>query len=343
MDIKKLILKKLNKKGELRVSDIVAETGFSRAYVNRFFKELGDSGKIVLVGKSNQVRYLLARRAKFRAAKRRILSAHKIFKNENLSEDVILDEIEQTSGIFYRLPQNIANAIDYAFTEMLNNAIEHSRSKFIEIFIKRERASIRFDIIDRGVGIFNNIMRKKKLKNELEAIQDLTKGKQTTAPKQHSGEGIFFTSKIADILTFQSSTKKLIFHNIIGDIFIRDIKPVKGTKAVFIINLKSKNSLAKVFKEYAGKSFEFGKTKVVIKLYKIDTEYISRSQARRVLSGLEKFKEIILDFKAVDAVGQAFADEVFRVWQARHPLIKIKYENADKNTLFMIKRALIEL
>jgi hypothetical protein len=43
------------------------------------------------------------------------------------------------------------------------------------------------------------------LKNHLEAIQDLLKGKQTTMPKSHSGEGIFFTSKIADNLTISSS------------------------------------------------------------------------------------------------------------------------------------------
>ncbi|MDP3142918.1 MAG: ATP-binding protein, partial [Candidatus Omnitrophota bacterium] len=212
MDVKKLILKNLAKKGELKVSDIVAETGFSRAYVNRFFKELGDNGKIVLVGKSNQARYFLAHRAKFLAAKKRILSAHRIFKNKNLSEDAVLDEIKRTGGIFYRIPKDIVDILNYAFTEMLNNAIEHSQSKFIEIFIKRERAAVRFDVIDKGIGIFSNIMKKKKLKNELEAIQDLIKGKQTTAPKQHSGEGIFFTSKVADILTFQSSAKKLIFH-----------------------------------------------------------------------------------------------------------------------------------
>ncbi len=325
----------------MRASDIVLKTGLSRAYINRFFKELQDEGKVILVGKANQACYLFAHQAGVLAAKRRILNVHRILKNKNLLEDAVLDEIKRSSGIFFKLPQNIARVLDYSFTEILNNAIEHSRSKTIEIFMKREHADIRFDVIDRGVGIFNNIMQKKKLKNELEAIQDLTKGKQTTVPKEHTGEGIFFTSKVADVLTFQSSIKKLIFHNILGDIFIRDIKKVKGTKVTFVIRLNSKNNLTKVFKEYSNKSFEFSRTKVVIKLYKIDTEYISRSQARRVLSGLEKFKEIILDFKSVDTVGQAFTDEVFRVWRTHYPSIRIKYENANKNILFMIKRARI--
>lgn len=340
MNIRELILKKLSRKGEIRVGDIVSEAKFSRAYISRFFKALQDEGKILLVGKANQARYILAHKERALAVKRRILSAHKIFKNKNLSEDAALDEIKQNSGIFLNLPKNVIRILDYAFTEMLNNAIEHSRSETVEIFMRRDRGIIRFDVIDKGIGIFNNIMRKKKLKSELEAIQDLTKGKQTTAPQQHTGEGIFFTSKVADTLTFQSSAKKLIFHNILGDIFIRDIKKAKGTKVTFAINSRSKRSLAKIFQEYSGGSFEFKRTRVIVKLYKMDTEYISRSQARRVLSGLEKFKEIVMDFKGVDSVGQAFADEVFRIWQAHHPAAKITRENANKNILFMIKRAL---
>ncbi|GAH25948.1 unnamed protein product, partial [marine sediment metagenome] len=77
---------------------------------------------------------------------------------------------------------------------MLNNAIEHSESKKVEIIIERRKNNIIFEVRDWGVGIFNNIMNKKGLSSEMDAIQDLLKGKQTTAPSYHSGEGIFFTS-----------------------------------------------------------------------------------------------------------------------------------------------------
>ena len=339
MNVRKLIAERLSKAGEIRAGEVVTKTGFSRAYVNRFFRELQDEGKILLVGRANQARYVLAHKGKVSATKQRILSAHRILRNRNLSEDTVLNEIKQSSGIFLKLPKNTTQILDYAFTEILNNAIEHSRSKTIVIFMKRGRESIRFDVIDQGIGIFDNIMRKKKLKSALEAIQDLTKGKQTTAPKQHTGEGIFFTSKVADVLTFRSSDKKLIFNNIISDIFIKNIKNISGTRVVFVVGVKSKRSLPKIFREFSGEAFEFGRTRVIIKLYKMGTDYISRSQARRVLTGLEKFKEVILDFKGVDTVGQAFADEVFRIWQTRHSDIKIRYEHANDNIIFMIKRA----
>ena len=340
MDIRSLILKKLKRKKEIKVSEIVKETGFSRAYINRFFQLLKNEGKIILLGRANKARYVLAKKETISRAKKLILGVRKILLNKNLSEDSALDEIKRDSGIFLDLPRKVSDIVDYAFSEMLNNAIEHSKSKKIEIQMRRNNTEVTFSVRDFGVGIFNNIIKKKKLKDELEAIQDLLKGKQTTAPGKHTGEGIFFTSKVADSLTIQSSAKKLIFNNILDDIFVREIKKIKGTKVSFMVSVKSKTSLGNVFKKYSEGAFTFNKTITRVFLYKLDSIFISRSQARRILSGLEKFKSIVLDFRKVDTVGQAFADEIFRVWQNRHRNIKIGYVNASKNIVFMIKRAL---
>ena len=339
MDIKNLILKHLKKKREVRVSEIVKETGFSRAYVSRFFQLLKEEGKIILLGRANTARYILASKKKVSQARKSILSIRKILQNKNLSEDLVLDEIKQNTGIYAGLTKNVSGIVDYTFSEMLNNAIEHSKSLKIEIQVQRTASEVVFDVRDWGIGIFNNIKKKKKLKNEFEAIQDLLKGKQTTRPKEHTGEGIFFTSKAGDILVIQSSRKKLIFNNILDDIFIKDVKKTVGTKINFRISLKSKKNLNGVFRKYSDKAFSFAKTETRVSLYKIDTDFISRSQARRIVAGLDKFKKIVLDFRGVDTVGQAFADEIFRVWQNRHSDIEIKHVNVNENISFMINRA----
>ncbi len=143
------------------------------------------------------------------------------------------------------------------------------------------------------------------------------------------------------MLTIQSSKKKLVFHNILDDIFIKDTKKyIKGTKVTFIIGLKSKRKLSQIFREYSGDSFEFSKTKIVVKLYKMGVGYVSRSQARRILSGLDVFEKIILDFSDVEMIGQAFVDEVFRVWQSHHPHVELIPRNANENVSFMINRVL---
>ena len=222
---------------------------------------------------------------------------------------------------------------------MLNNAIEHSRSHNVDVTMKREGDLITFTVVDLGVGIFNNIMKKKHLYSEIDAIQDLLKGKQTTAPEAHSGEGIFFTSKVADRLILQSSKKRLIFDNLVKDVFVRDAKKRRGTKVFFVISLNSGIDLSSVFRQYTDESHEFSKTQVDVKLYKVRADYVSRSQARRILAGLDKFKTVILDFEGIDTIGQAFADEVFRVWPRLHPEMTIIPQNTNENIDFMIRRA----
>lgn len=338
MDLRSLILNKLQKNGEIRTADIAAATGITRTYIKRVLQNLKGEGKILLIGKANQARYVLPNKIHSSATDVSI-TTRRLLKNSGLNEDLVLRDMEQSSAILVGISKNIRQLVEYTFSEMLNNAIEHSQSKKINVVMIRNKEVVRFDIIDHGIGIFNNIRNKRKLHSTLEAIQDLLKGKQTTAPKQHSGEGIFFTSKAADILTIQGSDKKIVFDNLAGDFFIHNIKPIKGTKVVFSINLQSKRNMQQIFKNYSSATYGFTKTSVDVKLYEMGNEYISRSQARRIMFGLEKFKNITLDFKNVQTVGQGFADEVFRIWKNKYPSIHIGVKNANDNVLFMIKRA----
>ena len=339
MDVATKIMSLLQKKREIRSADIVKLTGFSREYVNRFLRELRDDGSIVLIGKANKARYVLADDKIISNIKNGIWSYNRDLKNKNLLEDRILSDIKEKTGIFNDLEKNILDIVDYTFSEMLNNAIEHSRSDIIFVKMKKSVCKIYFQVYDKGIGIFNNLIEKKKLKTEMEAIEDLIKGKQTTAPEAHSGEGIFFTSKMGDNLTIKSSGKTLLFDNIINDVFVENSRAIQGTRVTFSISLVSNKIMKDIFAKYTDDSFEFSKTDVKIRLYKMGTEYISRSQARRVLSGLEKFKYITLDFEGITIAGQAFCDEMFRVWKAKHPNKTIAYKNANDNIDFMIKRA----
>ena len=185
-------------------------------------------------------------------------------------------------------------------------------------------------------------MKKFHLESELNAIQELLKGKETTDPKHHSGQGIFFTSKVADKLVIKSGKKTLVFDNLFdknGDIFIKDSEKFKGTKIKFSLSLKSNRNLKNIFDQFSVGLYDFERTKVIVKLFKGGTNYVSRSEARRITTNLDKFKEVILDFKKVETVGQGFADEIFRVWQTNNPKIKIIIKNANENILFMINRA----
>src|SRR5664280_1271550 len=337
MELRTLILNTIKKQGQVTTADLVGLTGLSRAYAQRFLKTLADEGVLVLMGKANQAHYIHP--SKKGAGNAKPLSVRRIMTNKDLAEDKVLHENKEKSAIFQGIAGNVSSTLEYAFTEMLNNAIEHSTSEKIDVVVMRTATDIRFMVADRGIGIFNNIMKKKRLGTTIEAIQDLLKGKETTAPEAHSGEGIFFTSKIADLLTIKSFEKKLVFDNAQQDIYVKDVKPVRGTRVDFVLGLRSKKKLVDLFDKYTDESFQFSKTGVKVKLYHQDVDYVSRSQARRILTGLEKFKTIELDFKDVTTIGQAFADEVFRIWQAQHKDVKFVIKDANENAMIMIKRA----
>lgn len=340
MDIKGFILKKIRDKGEVRSAEVVKATGFSRAYVNRFFRELEADGRIEAVGRANQARYVRRAPGIVSRAKKSIVRKQLRLANKSLNEDVVLDKLKAETGIWLGLPAKVSAILDYAFSEMLNNAIEHSRSSWISVVILRNERAVLFEVSDNGVGIFQTIKKKWRLSSDWEAIELLMKGKQTTKPAVHSGEGIFFTAKVADRLTIQSAKKKLIFDNVLNDIFVKD-RPgfLPGTKVSFMILLRSQKNLPQVFRQYSDSSFEFSKTEVTVHFYQKGITYVSRSQGRRIVTGLEKFRTVIFDFRRVDAIGQAFADEVFRVWQRQHPRIQFTVKNANENVWFMIKRA----
>jgi hypothetical protein len=81
-------------------------------------------------------------------------------------------------------------------------------------------------------------------------------------------------------------------------------------------------------------------TVVPVRLAKYGTEnLISRPQAKRVLLHVNKFKNVIFDFSEVTVVGQAFADEIFRVYASNHPEIALASINTNYEVKKMITRA----
>lgn len=336
MEFKELILSIALKAGSLQSKEIAEKLHVSRQYAQRVLKELVTQGLLVKLGSTRASLYVLptyADQVQWKYDKR--------FKNMNLAEHTVLEDIESRSQFHRFLSESLRSIFEYAFSEMLNNAIEHSKSKNIHVLVEKRGENLVFFVNDFGIGVFRNIMRKRHLKSELEAIQDLLKGKTTTQPKAHSGEGIFFTSKVADIFSLESFGKKLTINNILKDIFIEEVKPSKrGTKVFFQISCASKKHLNDIFKEYQTDPAEyaFDKTEIQIKLYTLGTVHVSRSQARRVLAGLEKFKSVVLDFDKVPTIGQAFADEIFRVFKNKYPDIRISPISMNETVRFWVER-----
>ncbi|MDO8518269.1 MAG: DUF4325 domain-containing protein [bacterium] len=335
---KEEVLRVAREKRKLKTSDLVAAFGVSRQYANVVINSLLQEGRLLKVGATNNAYYILPE-----LAQKAGIFPSKLFKrlkNSNLAEHEIFADLESQYPPIKQLPENVKSIFIYAFSEMLNNAIEHSRSNDIEVEVSVHNRKLMFVINDFGVGVFRNVMKERKLKNETEAMQDLLKGKTTTAPKAHSGEGIFFTSKAADVFTLQSFGDLMLINNKTHEVLFQK-RPARkrGTKVKFTIDISSTRHLSVIFKKFMSETdYGFSKTEINVRLYALGGVYVSRSQARRILSGLEKFTSITLDFEQVPMIGQAFADEIFRVFKNKYPDIQIQSINMEEGVKFMVDR-----
>ena len=250
---------------------------------------------------------------------------------------------ERIKPLLTNVPTNVLAICAYGFTEILNNAIDHSEAKTITVRCFYTAESVRLNIIDTGVGIFKKIKQAFRLAEEREAILELAKGKLTTDPARHSGEGIFFTSRMVDLFSIWSGELYFTHSRRAGDWLLQvDHSPVLGTNVELVVSLRSILSPKDVFEQYTEPdSLSFSKTHVPLSLAQFGPDnLLSRSQAKRILTRFNRFSEVLLDFAGVDFIGQAFSDEIFRVFQNANPDVKLLTMNANPVVNGMIQRAI---
>ena len=301
----------------------------SRQTVSKYLNELVEKNYIIKNSKGNYTINFY-------------ISESKIYKNKNLEEDIVYDELIKKYEIDKK--NNVKHILVYAFTEILNNAIEHSEGTEISIHYAENYFNIFVIIKDNGIGIFRKIVRDHNLKNENEAIFELKKGKLTSDAENHSGEGIFFTSKVVDYFLISSFNKTFSSGS---DEYFYSIeqnreRTIKGTEVILVLNKNTERTTKEIFDEYTSDDFVFNKTKITVHLAKdyLGHDFVSRSLAKRILMNVEKFKVIVLDFENIDNIGQGFADEVFRVFKNKNPDITIVPINMNEEIEFMINRAM---
>jgi hypothetical protein len=264
----------------------------------------------------------------------------------SLSDKLAEDEVWQEHFDVHLkwLPDNIQRICGYGFTEILNNAIDHSGGSTVLCWANIEANAVVLAIADDGIGIFEKLKLHFALDDHRHAILELSKGKLTTDKARHTGEGIFFTSRMFD--DFFILANHLGFsHSADGDWLI-EVKPKEdpGTHVSMSIDIGSKRTTKEVFDMFADPSSDdltFSKTHVPVVLARHGSnELISRSEAKRVLSRFEGFKEVLLDFAGIEWIGPAFADEIFRVFHLANPEIRIAYVRASESVKQMIDRAI---
>lgn len=259
----------------------------------------------------------------------------KSFDLGGLEEDVVWREVREL--LFAASHSNARDISGYVFTEMLNNAIDHSEGNRVHVSVRDGDESVQFVIKDDGCGVFKKLQSSLGLERTIDSIGELSKGKRTTAPVKHTGEGIFFSSKAATIFMLESTELAWRVDNELSDFTVMKSSVTTGTTVTVTVSKRTSRRLAEIFGEFT-QDYEFVKTRPSVKLFETGLDFISRSEAKRLMQGLEKFEEIDLDFQKVEWVGQGFVDEVFRVWQSEHPDTVLGAINMNQEVEFMVER-----
>ncbi len=296
------------------------EYKLSRTTILKYISELCHENQIGIEGSTRDRIYSLKPSAYFE-------QTYQI--QEKLAEDKIWRN--DIVHLFNSIRENVKAICHYGFTEIFNNAIDHSEGAEIRVEVTIWIDRIIMCIADNGVGIFNKIQKTYDLDDSFHAILELSKGKLTTEPESHTGEGIFFTSRMFDYFGILSD--KYCFGSKEIDILYETDKEVVGTEVYMAISPNSGRTTESVFSKFTSSSDNYGfdKTIVPVKLARYGNEnLVSRSQAKRLMARLEKFKTVIIDFNNIDYIGRAFADEIFRVYVKSHPNIRILTTNDNK-------------
>ncbi len=315
------------------VQTTVRRTKASRQTVQAIMRGLIAAGFVVAPGRTNARRY---------AVNRRLLKEITV-PLAGLEESELWRANFQS---FFDVPGSTSQSLSlFAATEMINNAIDHSDGTIVSVEATRQGEFIRVTITDNGIGIFKRIQDHFHLVDIRHAVLDLTKGKLTTDPSRHSGMGIFFSSRAcAQFAIFANGL--MLTHFASGrDFLFEATESGVGTYVEMDFPLQSDMTLAQLFEQYsADGSSGFDKTIIPLYLTEMGEEIlVSRSQAKRVLARVDRFKEAYIDFTDIALVGQAFADEIFRVFAAAHPDVRLTVTNANADVQKMVLLALVGL
>src|SRR4030065_6507 len=145
------------------------------------------------------------------------------------------------------LPPNVRDIWQYAVTEMVNNAIDHSGSEQVVVELVRDALNTTVYVADEGEGIFLKIQRAFLLYDPREAILELAKGKLTTDPAHHTGEGIFFASKAMDAFDIRSGTLHFMHDEWGADVLLERPADAPGTLVLMRLGHDSARALAAAF------------------------------------------------------------------------------------------------
>ena len=295
-------------------SQVMERAGVSRATANKALRRLTEMEWLVREGSASRPLY---RPGTLRQVVQR-------YPLDGLSEDL---PWSRDFAPHFAFPEAVRRMVHHAFTELLNNAIDHSAGRQVTVSMRQTASHAQLLVSDDGRGLFDKINESFALDEPHLAMLELSKGKLTSAPDRHCGRGLFFTSKLADVFDLHANESAFQHRGWEAGRW-REGKPLKhhGTSIYVAFALDSARTLEQVLQAHSadGTGYDFERTVVPLRLLTTTQSGLeSRAQARRVGARLNQFRRAEVDFSGVTSIGHSFADELFRVLAAEQDTLDL--------------------
>jgi anti-sigma regulatory factor (Ser/Thr protein kinase) len=319
--IPKVIERLFSARTNVTSPEVAAAAGVSRQTAYNWLSRMTAEGLLTKEGNKRSTRYHLnAQRATTYPLEG--LTENEVWGHERIALRQFDPDIEE-------MP-TFRQVLNFAFTEMVNNAIDHSRGSELRVRWFLKENMLAFEIEDDGIGAFESLRESRGLKDDFEAVGELSKGKQTTDPARHSGLGIFLTSRLVNRFVLAANHLTWTVDTDLDDSAVGWLdRPRHGTLVRCEVLYDTTMTLTAVMSALQDPVTQrLNKTSIRIDLFR-QGDFVSRTEAKLIGARLEGFEVIELDFRGITQIGQGFADELFRVWANDHPSSHLVPVNAN--------------
>jgi anti-sigma regulatory factor (Ser/Thr protein kinase) len=223
----------------------------------------------------------------------------------------------------FTLPAAVHAMAQHGFTELLNNAIDHSGGSTVSVSMRQTPLHFQLLVSDNGCGLFERLAKRFDLSDPHLALLELCKGKLTSAPELHTGYGLFYTAQLADVFAIHANGWAFQRHEWerVQWRTRRQSEQAPGTSLFMGLALDTQRQLDEVLRAQSadGKGYGFARTTVPLHLLANQGSLASRAEAKRALARLPLFSRAVIDFAGVQDISPCFADEMFRIFRRDHP------------------------
>ncbi len=329
--IKDFILENLTRHQKDIIKASIRKFGLSRQAILKHMHTLISEDRVVAYGKTRDRFYELKPLVNFA-------------KTVDIKNSFFPDEIlkKQILPNLNSVALNIYEICEFSIMALLSNALDHAQATKLHYKLYVSPNDVHFVLSDNGIGIFENLNNSLILEDIQVAAIEIAKGRITTDPQNHGGDELMTVIHLFDKVTIDSSGICLTYYNKKNEWTVTRSSQQKGTRIHLEIKSNSRRTCQEIFRQIFDRENKL--VRIPVNLVRSDGEQVnSRIQAQSLLHNIKDLTEIEFDFKNIELIGPAFADELVRKTKEKNQIANIKWTNSTKMVDVLMSRAINRL